>query len=233
MKKVTAGFAGAALVIGSMSMAATTAQAYDTEAFAYAASHFLSEKDLPAAFASKGGMNINVSTTSGKTFVCTSPSPDGPDVTLAKPVRNSIAFYQPIKKSLTLSIAVNEYRSNTAAEKAFAQLTKDIKKCDGDATGSWTDDSGTVYPYENVVTSGKIPAVTVTGVASIFTNENSNNLAVQGQPAYLNDNMNIYTLVNNAIIVTEGSTGSALNFTAKQKKALEKVAFDMVSTWVD
>jgi len=75
--------------------------------------------------------------------------------------------------------------------------------------------------------------VTVTGVQSIFTNENSNNAASGDLPAYLNDSMSIFTLVNEVIITTTGSTGSALNFTAKQKKALIQVANDMVTTWVE
>jgi hypothetical protein len=233
MKKVFTGVVSGALILGSLGMASTAAQAYDREAFAHAASHFVGPNQLPKIFASKPGMSIEVQD-SGKigTYVCTSAVVNGPDVQLTKSVRNSFGFYNVIKKDLGLTIYVNEYRNNVAAEKAFAKLTKDIKKCDGDYSGSWTDEDGTVYPYQNIVTSGKIPAVTVTGVESIFTNQNSNNAAVGDQPAYLNDSMSIFTLVNDAIILTQGSTGSALNLTAPQKKALEQVANRMVTAWV-
>ena len=240
MKKVFTGVVSSALVLGSLGLAANAAQAYDREAFARAASHYVSPKQLPKAFAARPGITVQIQELgrvgdSGKrgAFVCTSAVPNGPDVQMATSIRNSYAFYDLVKDNLGLMISVNEYRSNVAAEKAFAKLTKDIKKCDGDYTGSWTNDDGTVFPYQNIVTSGKIPAVTVTGVASIFTNQNSNNAAVGDQPAFLNDSLNIYTLVNDAIIMTQGSTGSALNLTGSQKKALEQVANQMVTEWVN
>ena len=74
--------------------------------------------------------------------------------------------------------------------------------------------------------------MTVTGVESIFTNQNSDNAAVGDQPAYLNDTLSIFTLLNDAIIKTQASTDSALNLTAPQKKALEQVANSMVTEWV-
>lgn len=233
MKKVFTGVVGGALILGSLGLTSTAAQAYDREAFAHAVSHYVSPKQLPKIFASKPGMSLEVQD-SGKngTYVCSSAVVNGPNVQLARSVHTSFGFYNVIAKDLGLTIYVNEYRNNVAAEKAFAKLTKDIKKCDGDYTGSWTDDDGTVYPFQNIVTSGKIPAVTVTGVASVFTNQNSNNSAVGDQPAYLNDSMSIFTLLNDAIILTQGSTGSALNLTAPQKKALERVANQMVTAWV-
>jgi hypothetical protein len=166
-------------------------------------------------------------------FVCTSAVENGPEVELSKSIRNSFGFYEPRKDDLRLSITVNEYRTNVAAEKAFAKLTKDIKKCDGDYSGSWTSEDDMVFPYRNVVTSGKIPGVTVTGVESVFTNQNSDNAAVGDQPQYLSDTLSIFTLLNDAIIMTQASTGSALNLTAPQKKALEQVANRMVTEWVN
>jgi hypothetical protein len=90
-----------------------------------------------------------------------------------------------------------------------------------------------VFPYRNIVTSGTIPGVTVTGVESIFTNRNSDNAAVGDQPACLNDTLSIFTLLNDAIIQTQGSTDSSSNLTAPQKKALEQVANQMVTEWVN
>jgi hypothetical protein len=234
MKKVFTGVVSGALVLGSLGLASTAAQAYDREAFAQAVSSYVSPKQLPKIFAAKPGIGVQVQDSGkGGAYVCTSATANGPDVQMARSLRSSFAFYDVLKKDLNLYISVNEFTSNVAAEKAFAKLTKDIKKCDGDYTGSWTSEDGTVFPFQNIVTSGKIPAVTVTGVGSIFTNQNSNNAAVGDQPAYLNDSLNIFTLVNDAIIMTQGSTGSALNLTAPQKKALEQVANQMVTEWVN
>jgi hypothetical protein len=234
MKSIFTGLVGAALVIGSLGAASTAAQAYDREAFAFAASHFLSPKDLPKAFAAKPAMSVQVMD-SGRngSYVCTSPTPNGPDVKMSRTLRSAFASYDVVRRDLNLFISVNEFKNNVAAEEAFAKLTKDIKKCEGNYTGSWTSDDGTVYPYQNIVTTGKIPAVTVAGVASIFVNQNSSNAAVGDSPVYLNDALNIYTLVNDAIINTQGLNSRAVNVTAAQKKSLEKVAFDMVTTWVD
>ncbi len=234
MKKVFIGVLSGALVLGSSGLAGSAAQAYDREAFAHAASHYVSPKQLPKTFASKPRMTVEVSD-SGNIggFVCTSAVENGPEVELSKSIRNSFGFYEPRKDDLRLSITVNEYRTNVAAEKAFAKLTKDIKKCDGDYSGSWTSEDDMVFPYRNVVTSGKIPGVTVTGVESVFTNQNSDNAAVGDQPQYLSDTLSIFTLLNDAIIMTQASTGSALNLTAPQKKALEQVANRMVTEWVN
>jgi len=49
---------------------------------------------------------------------------------------------------------------------------------------------------------------------AFFTNQNSENAAVGDQPAYLNDTLSIFTLLNDAIIMTQASTGSALDLTA-------------------
>jgi hypothetical protein len=221
------------VVASSMTMAVAPAQAYDREAAGYAASHFLSVSQLPKEFAAKKAMNISVTTPALKQYVCDYGPLGNKIVWAGKPDLSTNAFYNPKGKGLSLDINVGQYKSNVAAEKAFSQLSKDIKKCDGTFTGSWSDENDNPVPYENVITSGKIPAVTVTGVQSIFTNENSNNAASGDLPAYLNDSMSIFTLVNDVIITTTGSTGSALNFTAKQKKALIQVANDMVTTWVD
>lgn len=233
MNKIFVSVASGVILVGSVGIAALPSHAYDRDAFAYSASHFLSANQLPAAFASKRGININLTTPGISNFVCTNAKDQNKEESLTRSLRNSTSFYNVRDKSLGLTISVSEYKSNTVAEKAFIKLTTDIKKCDGNISGSYTDDSGTVYPYQNIVTSGQIPAVTVTGVQSIFTNEDSNNLAVGDQPAYMSDNMNIYTLVNNAIIVTEGTSSGAANLTTQQKRSLIKIANDMVTAWVN
>lgn len=215
-----------------MGFAANAAQAYDKEAFGYAASHFLNPKDLPQEFASKPGMSVQVGDSgSSGSFACGSPMPDGKNVEMPRSALNAYGTYLVRKNDLGLSINVNQFRSNSAAEKAFAKVSKDIKKCDGNYSGSFSDPGGLVNPYQTIVTSGKIPGVTVTGVESIFTNQNSNNAAVGDQPAYLSDAFTIFTLLNDVIISTQTTTGTALNLTPKQKKALEQVANLMVTTW--
>jgi len=225
--------ASGAIIAGSMSIGVASANAYDKEAFAYSASHFLNESQLPKAFAAKKGINVNISAPTGKSFVCSSGDTPNVRVWLAKPVRTADASYNLKSKALDLEVMVSEYSSNGAAEKAFAQLSKDISKCDGKFTGSIAGDDGEApMAYETVITSGKIPKVTVVGVQSIFTNLASQNSASGDVPAFLSDSKSIYTLVNNVVIMTSASTLSAQDLTSKQKDALTQVAFDMVDAWI-
>ncbi len=221
------------VIVGSMAMAMVPAQAYDREAAGYAASHFLDVSQLPKEFASAKTIDIGVTMPSTKQFVCDYGTTGNKEVRAGKPELNATAFYERKGRSLSLGVDVWQYKSNEAAEKTFRQLTKNIKKCDGTFSGSWPDENGNPVPYENLITSGNIPAVTVTGVQSVFTNQNSDNAASGDVPSYLSDSMSIFTLVNDVIITTTGSTWSALNLTAKQKAALIQVANDMVTTWVD
>jgi hypothetical protein len=232
MKKMFIGLAVGTIAMGSLGLA-TSATAYNQEAFGYSASHFLKPSQLPAEFKAKKGIQVSITEPSFKPFVCSTQGENGTEIDMATPLRTASGNYNIRNKNLELFINVSEFKTNVAAEKAFEKLSKDIKKCEGSTTGSWTDEDGTVYPYENSVTTGKIPAVTVVGVQSVFVNQNSNNAAAGGQPAYLSDSFNIYTLVNNVVISSQSSTGSALNLTAKQKKAMTQIANAMVTAWVD
>jgi hypothetical protein len=232
MKRVSAGIAFSALVLGSMAVATSAVQAYDKAAYAFAASHFLNAKDLPKEFASKPGATIAIGDSRGEgTFLCSKPQAEGPSYNIASSVLNANANYNEVNQNVNLFINVNQYRSNTAAEKAFAKLGKDVKRCDGSYSGATTDEDGTSYPYTLGVTSGKTPAVTVAGVESVYTNQNANNAAVGNPAAYLSDTYTIFTLLNDVIISTQTSTETALDLTPGQKKALEQVANRMVTTW--
>ncbi len=236
MKKFSAGITISALVLGSMAVATGAVQAYDKAGYGFAASHFLNAKDLPKEFASKPGATVSIGDSMRQgSFLCASPGPDDGSIpnsfNLAPSVLNANASYNEKNRSVSLWINVNQYRSNTAAEKAFAKLGKDIKKCDGSYSGASTDENGTSYPYTLGVTSGKIPAVTVAGVESVYTNQNANNAAVGNPAAYLSDTYTIFTLLNDVIISTQTSTETALDLTPGQKKALEQVANRMVTTW--
>jgi hypothetical protein len=231
MKKISAGIAVGALVLGSMGVATSVAQAYDKAGYGFAASHFLNAKDLPKEFASKPGASVAIGDSRSQgSFLCSNPQLMT-SFNLARSVLNANVSYTELNKNVNLFINVNQYRSNTAAEKAFAKLSKDIKKCDGSASGATTGQGGTSTPFTLVVTSGKIPAVTVTGVESVFTSQNASSPAVGTQPASLFDTYTILTLLNDVIISTEASTETALDLTSGQKKALEQIANQMVTTW--
>jgi hypothetical protein len=112
-------------------------------------------------------------------------------------------------------------------------MSKAVKKCDGRVDTSWTGLDGTVYPSDTLTTTGKVPRVTVAGVESVFINRDSNFDATLDNPASINDQRALFTLVNDVIIQSGFDIGTSKDLSAAQKKGLEKVAFDIVDFWLD
>ena len=112
-------------------------------------------------------------------------------------------------------------------------MSKVVKKCDGRVDTSWTGLDGTVYSSDTLTTTGKVPGVTVAGVESVFINLDSNFDATLDDPASVNDQRALFTLVNDVIIQSGFDIGTSKNISRAQKKGLEKVAFDMVDSWLN
>ncbi len=238
MKAKFATIAAVGVLVMSVSAVTLPAAAYDKEAYGYAASHFLEEKEIPKVFKIKSkGFSVSINPSGYSNVVCGYGTGGNTEVKLAKGTIQSYASYG-LKKGMSnamnnLSVNVMQYKSNVAAEKAFKAMSKAIKKCDGSVDTSFTGTDGTVYPSNMVTTTGNVPGVTVTGVKSVFFESDSNFAETADSPAWINDQRTIFTLVNDVIIQSVFDSGSSKNITAAQKKGLEKVAFDMVDAWLD
>ncbi len=224
-------------VVGALVMSVSTvtlpAAAYDKEAYGYAASHFLEEKEIPKVFKPKSkGFYVSINPSSFFNTVCGYGTGGNTEVKLAKGTIESFATYELKSGTNNLSVNVTQYKSNVAAQKAFKAMSKAIKKCDGSVDTSFTSPDGTVYPSNTVTTTGNVPGVTVTGVKSVFIELDSNFAETADSPASVNDQRTIFALVNDVIIQSVFNSGSSKNMTAAQKKGLEKVAFDMVTSWL-
>ena len=227
-------FAAVGALVMSVSTVTLPAAAYDKEAYGYAASHYLEEKEIPKVFKPKSkGFFVSINPSSFSNTVCGYGTDGNTKVKLAKGTIQSYANYRLKNGMVDLSVSVTQYKSNVAAEKAFKAMSKVIKKCDGRVDTSWTSPDGTVYPSNTVTTTGNVPGVTVTGVQSVFIELDSNFAETADSPASVNDQRTIFTLVNDVIIQSGFNSGSSKNIAAAHKKGLEKVAFDMVDSWLD
>lgn len=213
--------------------AAAPAFAYDPKEYAYAAGHMITPKEIakPLTVNSKGYFSAGPD---GGSFLCRKSDkpvnyPGGAD-------RYSINYNAENGKRPSISVNVQQYSSSVKAIKAFDTLKKAAKTCAGPANGSdnWTDENGApvVQQWSQLTTTGSVPLVTVVGVPSIFINVNYENVVSNEESRYSSDNYTVYTLVNDVIISTSFFSGSQLNITAPQKKAVNQTAFNAVGTWV-
>lgn len=233
MKKFAAAVAASAVAAVGL---AVPAQAYDRELYSYAAGHMISHSDIPASLNAKKGANFNASPMSGKSFLC------GDENTRVEFAGGQMQFnvnYVGKKDSAGIGVSVTQYASATQAIKAFNELKAGLKKCEGPASGQQTFDDGSTDSWSRLNTTGSVPLVTVAGVASVFMNENYEDVSSGSADGtydggtYSSDNYNVYTLVDDVIINTSRYTGSELNMTTKERRAVNQVAFNAVTRWLD
>lgn len=206
------------------------AQAYDRDGYSYAAGHMIGFKDIPKSLNAKRGANFSAYDIPGKNYLCGS---DSKDVEFSGGQRSYSINYQGRGSSST-NVSVSEYGSDAAAEKAFNGLRNSLKECEGTSSGSQTFDDGSVDTWQKLTTTGSVPMVTVVGVESVFLNENYEDVTTgEYGGRYTSDTYSVYTLVGDVIVQTNFYTGSELNMTAKQRKAVNQVAFNAVTRWLD
>lgn len=218
-------------------LVAPGAQAYDREAYEYAAGHMIDRTDIPkelGQFDSRMGFLANPGYT---TFLCYLPSTDpnqsGVDVTVGKSTYQYSASYNTKKDSgPSLSVQVLQYSDSTAAIKAFNTLKTAAKKCNGEGSNTWTDEDGNQSTSSWKVSTSTVPGVAVAGVASIGITQDNLSTGTSSDDKYLDDNYNVYSLVNDVIIKTSYYSNGPKNPTSAQRKAVDQVAFNAIGRWV-
>ena len=224
---VTGAAALALTVLGSPS-----AFAYDADAYAYAAGHMLSADDLPSALGSfTDNMYFNASQSTSSIPLCSidDSSVDAPGGELSF----SAGFAEKGDGNNYLSQQVTQYSSALTAVKAFNKLKKNAKTCTGTASGTWTDDDGTIYTWNSTRTNGKVPKVTVLGVESVFVNTNYVDGSSTADSPSASDTYQVFTLLGDVIISTIYSTGSDDNVSTAKRKKVNGVAFTAIDRWLD
>jgi hypothetical protein len=228
VKKIAAAVAGLALVGVGL---AAPAQAYDRDLYAFAASHMIGHEDVPASLNVKKGANFGAFPQTGKNFLC------GDETKQVEYTGGDYQFtmsYDGRKGSSGINVSISQFGSAQKAIKAFNDLKKGLKECAGPANGQQTYDDGSTDTWSRLTTTGNVPLVTVAGVQSVFLNENYEDVTTGEYPnRYTSDNYSVYTLVNDVIINTSRYTGSEINMSAKDRRAVNQVAFNAVTRWVD
>lgn len=221
-------------------LAAGPALAYDRDAYSNAAGSMIERSDIPKVLGEfKKNLGFSAFAGGDKIFVCDVPQadPNAPDVVVYMP-GSKYTFngsYQGKGKNdpVTIAVDVNQYASASDATDAFDTLKKNIKKCTGSGSNTWTDEDGKTTTYSTELSNGVVPAVTTTGVESLFISNNSLQETTPGDSRFLNDDYSVYSLVDDVIIVTEYSSNTNANLTTKQRKAVNQVAFNAETRWLD
>lgn len=222
---------------GALALAAP-ASAYDRDAYGYAAAHMIESSDVPRALGTmKRTLDFNAYANIGANFLCDVPQSDAqaPDRLVKFPASRysfSGSYGGRGSDAPSIEVTVLQYDSSTAAIRAFDSLRKDIRSCTGTGSNTWTGEDGTTTTYSTEVFNGVVPLVTVTGVESVFVNSNSLSVSTPGDSRDVNDQYSVVTLVDDVIIQTQFYANSN-NLTTRQRKAVNQVAFNAVTRWVD
>ena len=211
--------------------AAVPAQAYNADAYAYGAGHMISAKQIPAPLKVKTGGYFSAGSDTGKSWIC---GQDSKSVYLKGGSYNfSINYSGKNDAPNSVRVTVDQYASATKAIAAWEALQKNIDTCAGEKSDTETYDDGTTDSWASLTTVGNVPKVTVTGVVSKFINTNyTDTTSGAYESNYSSDSYSVYTLVNDVIITTSFYSGSELNLTAAEKKAVNQVAFNAVGAWL-
>lgn len=229
----------AALAVVASIGAAAPAQAYDRDAYAYAAAHMIQRSDIPKELgAFKAGMNFFGSPGSRTGFVCAQPNsdPSAKDVTVKIPGGKftfSASYNGRGRTAPNVNVGINQYATAEKAIKAFDVLKARIKSCEGTSTDSYTDDDGNTTTFSTLVTTGVVPSVSTLGVDSLFVNQNNLSESLPKGGTYISDSYTVYSLFNETIIQTAYYSGDTENLTTAQRKAVNKIAFNAEGRWVD
>lgn len=223
----------------AVTMIAGPAMAYDRDAYGHAASSMIERSDIPKTLGEFQKM-LGFSAYAGgdKLFVCDVPQadPNASDVSVSIPGSKYVfaGSYQGKGKNdaPSVDVSVNQYKNAEDAIAAFDDLKKKIKKCTGTGSNTWTDEDGTTTTYSTEVTNGVVPAVTTTGVESLFVSNNSLSESKPGDSKFVNDQYTVLSLVDDTIIQTTYFSNTNNNMTTKQRKAVNQVAFNAETRWL-
>lgn len=212
---------------------AAPAQAYDRDAYAYGASHMLGSKQVAAPLTAKPNGYFSAGPDS-RNWLC---SKDDKGVEYPGGKYRFSINYQGVKKSQSgVNEQVEQFASAEKAISAFNTLKNAAQKCSGAQSGSnsYTDADGNPQSdsWSSLTTTGVVPLVTIAGVPSVFLNVNYQDVSTDQDSPYSSDNYTVYTLVNDVIITTNYYSGSELNISAAERKAVNQTAFNAVSAWL-
>jgi hypothetical protein len=218
-------------------MLAPQAAAYDREAYSYAASHMIQRSDIPRVLGDfRSSLSFN-GMAGLRVSVCGVPQSDSSQeqkqIMMARPALQFSGMYFPAKDDgPVMEVSVLQYPTATKAIKAFDALKKNITKCTGSGSSSWTDEDGVTYTYSTQVSNAVVPSVSVVGVESLSVTQNNLSQSAPAEADFINDSYSVFTLVNDVILQTTYNVNGSQDTTKAQRKAVDQVAFNAVGRWV-
>jgi len=237
MKKILALVSTLSIAAGAVALA-TPAQAYDKDAYAYAAAHMIQRSDIPAVLgAFTDDMSFSAGPERGKAYLCSlDSSTDGPIPQFSYPtgrLQYSANYAAKGRNAPSLWVSVMQYASASKAIAAFDVAKKQVKNCKGTFTNSFTDtDSGVVSTSTTQTTNGIVPSVSTLGVDSIFVSVNSVFSGSSEEAPFKGDQYQVWSLIDDVIITTSYNMESADNVSTQKRKAVNQVAFNAETAWL-
>ena len=223
------------LVFGA---AIAPAQASYQDDLINAATNMIDRSDVPKVLGpvSKSTMFISQHPTDVRGQACEVPNEEGKYVQLSgKFSGQNVAF---IKASSVgevpfLDQSVMQFKGPKAAAKSFAQLAKDISKCNGTQTNNTQNTDGSTFTQTQTITTGTVKTATDGGKKPVFV-LNSASTSGQYESGFedLNAGYTVFSLANNVISYINYQPKSGVNMTNKTKKAVDQLSMKAAARWV-
>ena len=214
------------------------AMAFDRDQLAAASKRMVFAGDVPQVLHPKAHTESFNAWSGQKTDgLCSIPSadPSGPWTDPKFSTKNADLFQMWIqgKKNGGVSERVNVYPSAAKASAAFAELTKQAKKCTGTVTQNPTADDGTsLGTWTQTLSNGTANVGSLTLVTVHRDSENTwpaGEYDAAGSSRY--DTYEVYTLAGNAIVNISFEPGSDRDVTKREANATNELAVRANKLW--
>lgn len=230
------GIAAASAGAASLALIAPAQAADYRDAYASAIERSVTRADVPSSLGTfRPNPDSILSPARGRLFLCAGPESVPNGITVPGGKYRFATTFTPVdeKNGTFVSVTVNEYATPTDAIRAFRQAERRLASCARTTSNSWTDpDSNVTTTFSTTATVGKVPSVTIVGVESLFVDTNSTSTGGGNDAPDAEDQYQVISLVNDAIIITTGDSGSFSNLAPSFKRGVEKLAFAATGRWV-
>ena len=233
MKKPIASPATSVALVASVAVAAP-AQAYDEDAYAYAATHMLKSDDLLAALGDFGSnMSSSASQSSSKIYLCYIGQTNhtcSRRETLVRVLVQREPEGRLGQQPGPDDHPVRQRREGHLRLREAAEGGQEVHRHDDP---DMANDDGSTQTSSSLTTNGKVPGVTEVGVESVFVNQNYLSTSSNAKDRYASDTYTVFTLLNDVILSTNYSSGNLRNIPTKLRKKVKQVAFTAIDRWLD
>lgn len=227
----------AATAIAASTIAvAPSAVAYNKDAYAFAASHMVESKSIPKALGTyRPAMFFNASGDRPEMYLCSLKDGKDGNVRVRGARYAFSADYTNTVRTSPRQVNINVYQfaSSKAAITGFRAVEREAKRCTGSQSDSNTSGDGVTFSWTSNLQNGKVKGVTVAGVESVFINSDYANGSTDSDQKFLSDSYSVYTLVNDAIIVSLFINNNETTLTRAERRGANQLAFNAVTAWVD